>query len=72
MAPKVQCRIHKGSPKISILNRINPIPRIDTYFFKIHLMLFYHLGLGLLKSFFSVSLPVTILKTHITSSNLAT
>ena len=25
-----------GSPIIHILNRINPIPRIDTYFFKIH------------------------------------
>ena len=30
----VQCCIHKGSPVIPILSRIDPIPRIDTHFFK--------------------------------------
>ena len=34
--PEDQCRIQKGSPVIPILSRINPIPRIDTNFFKIH------------------------------------
>ena len=34
--PEVQCCIHKGSPIIPILSRINPIHRINTYFFKIH------------------------------------
>jgi hypothetical protein len=34
--PEVQCRIQKGPPIIPILSRINSIPRIDTYFFKIH------------------------------------
>ena len=34
--PEVQCHIHKGSPIIPILSRINPIPRIDTNFFKVH------------------------------------
>ena len=34
--PEVQYRIHKGSPAIPILSGINPIPYIDTYFFKIH------------------------------------
>ena len=34
--PEVQCRIHKGSPIIPILSRINPITRIDTYLFKVH------------------------------------
>ena len=34
--PKVQYRIHKGFQIIPILSRINPIPRIDTYFFKVH------------------------------------
>ena len=34
--PEVQYRIHKGSPVIPILGRINLVPRIDTYFFKIH------------------------------------
>ena len=32
-APEVQCRIHKGSPIIPILSRINPITRIDSYLF---------------------------------------
>ena len=36
MNPEVQCRIHKGSPIIPILSRINPIPHIDTYLFKVH------------------------------------
>ena len=27
------CFIHNGSPMISILNQINPISHIDTYFF---------------------------------------
>ena len=36
MKPKVECRIHKGSPIIPILSRINPIPRIDTHLFKVH------------------------------------
>ena len=34
--PEVQYRIHNGSPITPILSRINPIPHIDTYFFKIH------------------------------------
>ena len=37
---KVQCRIHKGSPIIPILSRINPIPRTDTYLFKVHSNIF--------------------------------
>jgi hypothetical protein len=28
--------MHKESPIIPILSRINPIPRIDPYFFKIY------------------------------------
>ena len=35
MNPELQCRFHKVSPIIPILSRINPILRIDTYFFKI-------------------------------------
>ena len=31
--PEVQCRIQKGFPIIPILSRINPIPRIEAYFF---------------------------------------
>ena len=33
---EVQCHIHKGSPVIPILSRINSIPHIDTYLFKVH------------------------------------
>ena len=36
MEPDVQCSIQKGSPIIPILILINPIPRFDTYLFKIH------------------------------------
>ena len=34
--PEVQCQIHSFSPIIPTLTRINPIPRIDTFFFKIY------------------------------------
>ena len=37
--PEVQCRTHKDSSVIPILSRINPIPRIDTYFFKVSIFL---------------------------------
>jgi hypothetical protein len=33
--PDLQCRIHEDSPVFPILSRINPIPYIDTHFFKI-------------------------------------
>ena len=36
MEPGGQYRIHKGSPVIPILSRINLIPRIDTCLFKVH------------------------------------
>ena len=32
----MESRIHKGSPMIHILSRINPIPRIDAYLFKVY------------------------------------
>ena len=46
----------KGSPIIPILSRINLIPRIDTYPFKVHS------NIVLPKGFFPVGLPVKILK----------
>ena len=36
MGPGGSMRIHKDPPIIPLLSRIKPIPRIDTYFFKIH------------------------------------
>ena len=42
MEPEVQCRIHKRSPIIHIMSRINPIPRIDTYSLRSILILFSH------------------------------
>ena len=33
---EVQCRIHKGSPIIPILRRINPVPHIVDYLLKMH------------------------------------
>ena len=37
----------KGSPIIPIVSRINPIPRIDSYFFRSILIWSSHLRLGL-------------------------
>ena len=62
MEPEVQCRIHKGSPIIPILSRINPIPRIDTYFFKVHSNIVFPSSLGLPNSLFPVRLPAKIFK----------
>ena len=36
MNQEIQRRIHKGSAIIPIMIRTHYIPRIDTYFFKIH------------------------------------
>ena len=36
---EVQFRIHKGSPINPILRQIYPIPRIGTYFFKVHIFI---------------------------------
>ena len=41
----IQWHIHKGSPIIPIMSRINPVPRIDTYFFKIHSNIILSFGL---------------------------
>ena len=69
--PEVQCRIHKGSPIIPILSRINPFPRIDTYFFKVHTNTSYFPHNCLPEGLFSVGLTNKILKT-LSSSILAT
>ena len=34
-------RFHKGSPIIPIQSRINPIPGVDTYLFKVHSNIIY-------------------------------
>ena len=60
--PEVQCGIHNGSPKIHILSLVNPIPRIDTHFFKLYFKLSSHLHLGLPIGLFPVGLPVKILQ----------
>ena len=63
-----ECWIHRGSPIISILSRINPILRIDTYFIKIHSNIVYHLHLGLSRDLFPVVLTLKVLKTLLASS----
>ena len=70
--PEVQCRIHKGSPIIPTLSRINPIPYIDAYFFKIHSNIVLPSTLGLPKCLFPVGVPVKALKALLTSSILGT
>ena len=62
MYPEVHCRIHKDSSIIPVLSRINPIPRIDTYFFKIHSNTVLPLCLELPKSLFPVSVSLKFSK----------
>jgi hypothetical protein len=38
--PDIHSLVHKGSPIMRFLSRINPIPHIDTYFFKINSKIF--------------------------------
>ena len=38
---EVQCRIHKGSPVVPILSRMNPIPRIDATLLETYPSFFY-------------------------------
>ena len=69
---EAQYRNHKGSLIIPILSRINTIPRIDTYFFKINSNIIKHPRLGLPKGIFLVGVPVKILKALLPSFILAT
>ena len=62
MNPEVQRRIYNGPPIICILSRINPTPRIDTYFFKIHSNIIFPSILGLPKGLFPAGVLVKILK----------
>ena len=61
-----------GSPVIAILSRINPIPRIDTYFFKINSNIVLSSPPRLSWRQLSCSLPINILKAFLHSSILAT
>jgi hypothetical protein len=65
-------RIHKGSPIVPILSRINSVPCVDNYFFNIFLILSFHLRLGLPEGLFPADVPVKILKAHLLFSILAT
>ena len=56
---------------IPILSRINPIPRIYTYFLRYFVILPSYLRLLLPKGLFPVGLPVKILKTLLPYSILA-
>ena len=62
----------QGLSSDPILSRINPIPRIDTHFFKIYSNIPSHLRQHLPKSLFPVGVPVKILKALLPSSILAT
>jgi hypothetical protein len=70
--PEVQCRIHKGSPIIAILSRINPILRIDTYIFKVHSNIVLPSTPRPPKGSFPVGLSFNILKALLLASILAT
>ena len=51
----------QGLSSIPILNRINPILRIDSYLFNIHSNIVLPSTLGLPKGIFLVSLPIKML-----------
>ena len=72
MEPGGQCRIHKESPIITILNRINPIPRIDTYLFKVHSNIVLPSTPRPPKGLFPIGLPFKLLKALLPSSIMAT
>ena len=55
---------HKGSPIFTVLSTINPTPRTDTYFIKMHFSIVLPSSLGLSRCLFAVGLPIEILKTH--------
>ena len=61
---EVQCRIHKSSPKISILRRINPFLHIDTYLRSI-LILSSHTCLGLPKGPFPVRVDLSLINANL-------
>ena len=71
MEPEVQCLIHKVTPIISILSRINPIHYIRTYFFKVD----SNIALSTMprpRGLFPIDLPINILKALLPSSVLDT
>ena len=60
------------TPKIPILSRNNPTPRIDTYFLNMHSNIGSQLPISPPRDLVLVGLPVTILKAPLPSSTLAT
>ena len=68
---EVQCSIHKSSPIIPILSRINSIPYTGIYFFKIHANI-VRLSTSRPSDLFPVVLPVITLKALLPASVLAT
>ena len=72
MEPGSPYRIHKGSPIIPVLSRINPIPRIDTDFFRIHSNIPSRLRLGPHKGLHLTCLTVIILKALLPSTHRIT
>ena len=62
----------QGFSNNPILSRVNPIPRIDTYFLRSILISPSHLRLGHPKGIFPVGVPVKILRALLPSSILAT
>ena len=67
-----QCHIHKDSPIIPSLSRINRIPRNDNYFFKIYFIIDLRLRLGLPRDLFPMALPLKMSKALVPSSVLTT
>jgi hypothetical protein len=71
MEPKSSAPYSQGLLIIPIQSRINPIPHIYTYLFKLHSNIAPYLCLVLPKGMFPVGLSVNILKTLLPYSILA-
>jgi hypothetical protein len=63
MEPRGSVPQPQGLSNMPILSRINLIPRIDTYFFKVHPNISSQLCLGFPKRLFLIGLPSSILAT---------
>jgi hypothetical protein len=57
--PKVHYHVHKSPPLDPILSQLNPVLPIDPYLPKVHLMLSFHLRLGLPSGLLPSGLPTT-------------